>query len=171
VGETADRCAEEEIVTTHLNIQAFMEVFGLILLVVCTFVGAGLVTGGALLIRRFVLQASRMHAVHFVTSHSLIILTLMALGWEGFLIPPGFYDDVCWPYLFVPGFHLYWIGGQIAQTFSPSLFKMFSSHEASMIGIVIIPGLTGLILGGLQWYILGYLFQKFSKHLRLAGQP
>jgi hypothetical protein len=40
-----------------------------------------------------------------------------------------------------------------------------------MIGIVIIPGLTGLILGGLQWYILGYLFQKFSKHLRLAGQP
>ena len=37
-----------------------------------------------------------------------------------------------------------------------------------MIGIVIIPGLAGLILGALQWYLLGYLYLKISKNLRLS---
>ena len=143
-----------------------MNIFALIVLIIIGFVGAGLVIAGALLIRRFFSTDSRLLPRHFVISHSLIILTFMALAPTGIFYGPEPVDDIYGLYLLAPGIHLFWLGEQISWVCSPGLFKMFSNHEASMIGIVIIPGLTGLILGGIQWFLLGCLFQKLSKHSR-----
>ena len=143
-----------------------MHVFALIVAIICGFVGAGLVIAGALLIRRYFSSESRLRPLYFVISHSLIISTFVALAPTGIFYPSAPFDDIYPLYFLVPGIHLFWLGEQISGACSQALFKMFSNHEASIIGIVIIPGVTGLILGGFQWYLLGCLYQKMSKNLR-----
>jgi hypothetical protein len=159
MGEAAGDRAEK-IVTHSRSPMVLMDFFALAVAIICALVGAGIVISGALLIRRISSNNSVLLPRHLVISHSLTISMFMVLGLTGISIPSEPFDDICGLYFLVPGIHILFVGGKIAVACSPTFFKMFSNHEASMIGIVIIPGMTGLILGGLQWYLLGYLFQN-----------
>ena len=66
------------------------------------------------------------------------------------------YGDVFVPYLLVPGAHIShaasaWFG----RVPFPWLLGHMESFPASVICVVVGPGLVGLLSGGVQWYLLG----------------
>ena len=69
------------------------------------------------------------------------------------------------PYLLVPGAHIHhpasmWFG----QVVFLRLLAHMESFPASVLCVVIGPGLVGLVAGGTQWYIIGAVWE------RLAGE-
>jgi len=70
------------------------------------------------------------------------------------------FDDVYWIFILVPGVHIYQLGRLIGFAVAPSLEPVTSFHTASIFALVIIPGVIGVLLGSLQWYLIGRLWQK-----------
>jgi hypothetical protein len=106
-----------------------------------------------------------------VLGHSALILLAMALYPTGIFIADEIgFDDIYGAYLFVPGVHIYFaVGNLIVEPVAPLLFRFFSSHVASVFGIVILPGVLGGIVGGVQWYLLGRGFKYLrSRRPRVA---
>lgn len=87
----------------------------------------------------------------------------MALYPTEIFVPAIPYDDVYLIYLLFPGFHIYIIAGQLSNQLFPWLLTKMSSHAASVLCIVFIPGIIGIILGGLQWYFIGKLILAFRE--------
>jgi len=107
-----------------------------------------------------------------VALHTAILLPIIALYPTGIFTPDIPYDDVYMAYFLIPGFHIYWPGILLAQAVKPLLNHALSAHLASIIGIVLIPGFTGLILGGIQWYLIGWILtkKKNCQHAPPAGR-
>lgn len=87
--------------------------------------------------------------------HASIIAAAMALFPAGLFIPAAPYDDVYLIYIFVPGIHIFWIGIYLSHSLFPWLRAIMSPSAASILCIIFIPGLVGIIVGGLQWYFIG----------------
>jgi hypothetical protein len=71
------------------------------------------------------------------------------------------YDDVYIIYFFVPGVHIWLIAGQISNL----CFSLASNKDVTLCSIgslhVFIPGVIGIIVGGLQWHIIGKIILLF----------
>jgi hypothetical protein len=140
----------------------FEELFDLI-----AFALAFLLVGGLPIIvmarflrrRRFAKHLS--FPVALVMVHSAVILFCIALYPTDIFVPDIPFDDVYIPFLFFPGILVYWIGQQAADLVWPWLQGEMSFHSASIMCIIFIPGLVGLVFGGVQWYFIGLLIKRF----------
>jgi hypothetical protein len=90
-----------------------------------------------------------------VVVHTLIILAAMALYPTEIFIPAPPFDDIYSIYFLVPGLHIMLIGMQVSHLLFPWLLTLMSHYAASILCIVFIPGVVGIILGGVQWYFIG----------------
>lgn len=99
--------------------------------------------------------------------HTLIILISMALFPTYVFTPDPPFDDVYIIYVLVPGLHIYMIGVQLSHQLFPWLLTKMSHYAASLICIVFIPGVVGIIIGGLQWYIIGKIILLFRGQTKL----
>lgn len=92
--------------------------------------------------------------IRFAALHTALISGLTATYPTGlFTLVP--YDDVFVAYVAVPGFHIYVPSAMFAHSLWPWLQTVLPYRSASLTCIVFIPGTLGLILGGIQWYMIG----------------
>lgn len=147
---------------------------GLIASAIFTGIGAIPVIGLGLALRRWILRRASL-PVALAVSHALIVIVSIALYrvdifWAG---PPV--DDVYVPFAFVPGFpvHLlgYMLGGWVDHAFRSDLLTMMSFNTFSILTLVIIPGVVCLLLGTLQWYLLGRLWLRLRPKIDLSQWP
>ncbi len=99
--------------------------------------------------------------IKLVVIHTTIIFVAIALYPTGIFIPKTPYDDVYIIYLLVPGIHIFMIGVTLSQQLWPWLLTKMSHYTASVICIVFIPGIVGIIVGGLQWFVIGKIIILF----------
>jgi hypothetical protein len=128
-------------------------------LVLIAAVGACLVIGLAQALRLSPRLARLPTGPLLAVSHTAIVCGWLALA--PFYIAAeraadSPYGDVFVPYLLVPGVHIYhpasvWFGRVAFQW----LLARMESFPASVLCVVVGPGLVGLLAGGLQWYLLG----------------
>jgi hypothetical protein len=144
-----------------------MQLFGFLLFVVIFVVAQAIIVWLASLVRRRVFRDISL-AGALAISHAAIVLGCAALYPTGFFTPLGA-DDIYGSYLFVPGAHILWLGQKVALALWPKLQTMMSYHSASLICIVAIPGVVCLVLGTLQWYLIGLLWR--SKYANHSVQP
>ncbi len=85
----------------------------------------------------------------------------MALYPTDIFISDAPFDDVYTIYVFVPGIHIYLVGGQLSLQLFPWLLTKMSHYAASVLCIVFIPGVIGIIIGGFQWFIIGKIIVLF----------
>lgn len=97
-----------------------------------------------------------------VCSHSLIILLFL-------LLAPIFivwiwgspYGDIYLPYFLVPGGHIYHVTGLVFnQPFFLWLLGFMEPFPASVVCVIVGPGFLGLIIGNLQWYLIGFVWDR-----------
>jgi len=141
-------------------------------LLVIAFFGAFLVVGLAQLIRQSPRFARLPTGLLLALSHTLIMCGWLALSplyiaAERAIDSP--YGDVFVPYLLVPGFHIYnpasvWFG----RVAFPWLLGHMESFPASVICVVIGPGVVGAVAGGLQWYIVGVGWERLLSRLAIS---
>jgi hypothetical protein len=99
--------------------------------------------------------------IKLVVVHTFIILVAMALYPTDIFIPDAPYDDIYTIYVFVPGIHIYMIGVKLSHQLFPWLLTKMSHYSASVLCIVFIPGVIGIIVGGLQWFVIGKIIVLF----------
>jgi hypothetical protein len=137
-----------------------MAIFEFIVFAALAVIGAIPVIFFGQVLRRWVLRRVSL-AASLAVSHAVIVAVSIAF----YPIPifwgksPEF-DDVYWIFLFVPGMHIYQLGRYIAYAIAHSLEAIMSFHLASLFVLVIIPGIVCLLIGTLQWYLLGRLWQR-----------
>jgi hypothetical protein len=115
-------------------------------------------------------------------SHTLIVcgwLVLCPLYIAAERAADSPYGDVFVPYLLVPGAHIYrpaseWFG----RVAFPWLVGRMESFPASVICVVVGPWLVGLLVGGVQWYLLGAVWDRLvgrrgqkNGHSRFPSEP
>jgi hypothetical protein len=107
--------------------------------------------------------------IRFAALHTALISGLTAIYPTGlFTLPP--YDDVFVAYMAVPGFHIYIPCAMFAYSLWPWLQTVLSYRSASLTCIIFIPGTLGLILGGIQWYMIGQAVVWYRRRReRLVG--
>jgi hypothetical protein len=67
------------------------------------------------------------------------------------------------PYLLVPGIHIYQPANALfGRAVFPWLLGRMESFPASVISVVVGPGLVGLFVGGVQWYLLGAAWERLA---------
>lgn len=101
-------------------------------------------------------------AAKLLIIHSAVILVVIGMYPTGIFTPDFPFDDIYLIYFFVPGIHIYWLGGQLVAMLKPFLLSIYSRHMASIVGVVLIPGVVGLILGGVQWYLIGIIITRLA---------
>jgi hypothetical protein len=130
-----------------------------VILLLIAAVGVAQVVGLARLLRLSPRLARQPTGLLLAVSHSLIMCGWLALS--PFYIAAEWasespYGDVFVPYLLVPGTHIYHPASVwFEQVAFPWLLGHMESFPASVICVIIGPGLVGLVAGGLQWYALG----------------
>lgn len=71
------------------------------------------------------------------------------------------YGDVYGPYLLVPGIHITWPANMV---FGGSVFhwllRYMESFPASVICVIVGPGLVGVAAGAVQWWVLGTAWDR-----------
>ncbi|HEX8248059.1 MAG TPA: hypothetical protein VF599_07800 [Pyrinomonadaceae bacterium] len=100
--------------------------------------------------------------------HGLIISAAMALYPTGVFIPGMPYDDVYIIYVLVPGIHILMIAMLLSHQLFPWLLMIMSPRAASVLCVVFIPGLVGIIVGGLQWYFIGKIILLFRRRREIG---
>jgi hypothetical protein len=133
------------------------------MLTVPPLAGGALVWGLAYMFRwRFPRMAL---PIAFASSHTALLLLAVALFPTEIFIPNIPFDDLYTAYFCIPGTHILLIGLSISKASSSFLFAHLPSHWASITGIVFVPGIVGMVLGGLQWYAMGNVVQHFTRHI------
>jgi hypothetical protein len=134
----------------------------LCLLTVAGFGAAGVVllALGLHLIPRY---RNRSSGALLAASHTLIVLLFLLLAPLCIAAEWGSpYGDIYGPYLLVPGIHIYHPAGLLfGEVVFPWLLGYMKSFPASVICVVVGPGLIALFVGGLQWYILGAIWDRW----------
>lgn len=75
------------------------------------------------------------------------------------------YGDVYPLYLLVPGLHIYHPSGIFfGNVVFPQLLGVMDSFPASVLCVVVGPGVVGMLVGGLQWYVLGVAWDRLNRH-------
>jgi hypothetical protein len=75
------------------------------------------------------------------------------------------YGDLYPPYLLVPGLHIYHPSSSFfGDVVFPQLLGIMDSFPASVLCVVVGPGLVGMLVGGLQWYVLGVVWDRLNRH-------
>lgn len=129
-------------------------------------VGAVMVISLAQLLRRSPRLARRPTGLLLAVSHTLIMC-----GWLVYspfyiaaeLAVESPYGDMFVPYLMVPGVHIYYPASEwLARVIFPWLLRYLESFPASVICVIIVPGLVGLVVGSLQWYGIGVAWDWLS---------
>jgi len=132
-------------------------------------IGATAVIAGALLLLRF----EPLRRVSFpwllVIVHSAILMVCMALYPTEVFSPDIPFDDVYTAYYFVPGPCIYLLGFRVAHLLWPWIQTVLSYHTGSIVCMVLIPGVVGLLGGAAQWYVIGWLLQRFGLTMRLSA--
>jgi hypothetical protein len=71
------------------------------------------------------------------------------------------YGDVYPPYLLVPGIHITY---PVDQVFGGPVFRWLLGHmeafPASVLCVIVGPGLVGVAAGGLQWWAIGLAWDR-----------
>lgn len=118
----------------------------------------------AVLLRRRILPKSSL-PVALAASHAIIVIVSIALYWVPIFWERPPFDDMYVPFILVPGAHIYffghWLGFHLTDASRPQLLSMMSSYDLSVLALVIIPGAVCLLLGTLQWYLLGHFWNAY----------
>jgi hypothetical protein len=122
-----------------------------------------------LMLRWYVIRRASLAAA-LAVSHAIITaidiaLYLTPIFWSNI---HGF-DDIYWIFMFIPGVHIYQLGRLIAYSIAPHLDATMSYHSASIMILVIIPGIICLLLGTLQWYLIGRVCQWLWHGIRASA--
>jgi hypothetical protein len=138
-----------------------------LLIISLPIVGAFLVIGGATIFNNLQWITIRSLAWRLVLSHTLLLLIFVLLA-PYFLVADwgSPFGDLYLPYLIVPGFHVYSLAAFVPEYFFSTLMEMTASYPASVICIIFIPAYTGLLTGGLQWFLIGYFYEKIWRFYR-----
>ncbi len=129
--------------------------------------GAGLVVGLTCFLRLLPGVVCWHTGPLLAISHTLIVCVWLAISPLYIAAERKFgsdYGDVFVPYMLVPGVHIYhpanlWFG-QIAF---PRWLGHMESFPASVICVIIGPALVGSVAGGLQWYIIGAIWERWAR--------
>jgi hypothetical protein len=122
--------------------------------------GAPLVIGLAVFFRS-VLPKNGIFSLplRLVFAQAIIISICMALWRMGIFFNGA---DCFPPYFFVPGAFIYAMTEVlIVGPLNDPLFARFPYQLANVLLLVVIPGLVGMILSGVQWYFFGWLYLKY----------
>jgi hypothetical protein len=95
--------------------------------------------------------------VSLVFSHTALLLLCVALYPTGMFVADIPFDDLYLAYFLFPGTHISFLADKLVEPLSAFLFAHLSSHDASVAGVILLPGFIGLAVGGLQWYFIGRL--------------
>ncbi|MEI8289603.1 MAG: hypothetical protein WCH99_09020 [Verrucomicrobiota bacterium] len=126
-------------------------------------IGGVFVVGFGLMLRRWILRRASL-PVLLAVSHAVIVVTSITLyPTYIFCVAPPF-DDMYWAFMLVPGIHIYWLGYWLGGCVDHYL-------HSSLIVLLIIPGIVCLILGTLQWYLLGHLWQRLRPNPQYGVRP
>jgi hypothetical protein len=141
---------------------------GIIVFALIPLLGAAVICGLAYFLRRRFSDLTLPLAL--VISHSALLLLCVALYPTGIFTADIPFDDLYFAYFLFPGTHIdFAVGKFIIEPLTPVAFRLMSPRLASLVGIVFLPGLLGLFLGGLQWYFIGRGVNWLrSRRLRLA---
>lgn len=77
------------------------------------------------------------------------------------------FGDVYPPYLIVPGIHILWATAEMGRWCGLHLNGLFEPYTVSVISVVIVPGVAGIILGAVQWYVIGSVADYFGGRMSL----
>jgi hypothetical protein len=138
-------------------------------------VGVVMIVGLARLLRETRRLSRRSTGILLAVSHTLIVcgwLAVAPLYIAAERAENSPYGDVFVPYLLVPGAHIYhpasvWFG----RVAFPWLLGRMDSFPASVICVVVGPGLVGLLAGGVQWYLLGAGWDRVVGRRALPEPP
>jgi hypothetical protein len=124
--------------------------------------GALLVVGVALTFRVIPVFRNTKISKLFLLSHSLIVVAFILLSEPITAVSKETtYGDLYWPYLIVPGFHIYWPLKCLIDVWLPPILRMHGVAErtVSFNTVVLMPGVGGAIVGGTLWYLIGRFFE------------
>lgn len=131
------------------------------------FLMSGMATLAAVLSAVWVLELAPRtarwgHGTRLAVTHTGLMLVAMGVAplwiravWDS----P--YGDVYLPYLGVPGLHIYHPANVFfGDTVFPWLLGFMEPFPASVLTVVVGPGLVGLLVGGGQWYLVGVAWDR-----------
>jgi hypothetical protein len=101
-------------------------------------------------------------APRLAAAHTVAVLGLMALAPVYIRLTWGSpYGDVYVPYLLAPGIHISYPADRL---FDGPVFQWLlgymESFPASVLCVIVGPGLVGVVAGGLQWFVLGAVWDR-----------
>jgi hypothetical protein len=106
---------------------------------------------------------------HLAAAHTVLMLGPMALAPLWVLADPDpMYGDLYPPFFVVPGLHIHFAACRLFDPVFPWLLGFMEPFPASILCIVVGPGLVGMIAGGLQWFLIGAAWDRID---RLLPQP
>ena len=129
------------------------------------------VANAALVMQAFPRLTRRGTGLHLAATHTLLLLAAMAVApLLIFVMWDSPYGDVYLPYFVVPGLHINipanrFFGGVAF----PWLLGFMGSFPASILCLIVGPGLVGLLVGGVQWYLIGAAWDRVGRLLPRAG--
>jgi len=127
--------------------------------VLLTGIGGIVVLLTARLLRQFNWASKLSPGLLFAISHTLLLLGLLAFApfyfWHSAGSP---YGDVYPLFSCLPGYHISWFAGELGDLITPWAFGVFHRPAATVFLLVLLPGLVGIVTGGVQWWVIGWFF-------------
>jgi hypothetical protein len=141
----------------------------LVMFVASQVIGVIAVVYSGYLLRKFLFRRMSL-AVSLAISNAIIIIVSMALYPTSIFVSDIPDDDIYLPYYFVPGFLICVLGAGIGDDLGPWLVTKMSNYQAAAMAVAIIPGIVCILLGSLQWCLIGLLSQWLSPN-KLKPMP
>jgi hypothetical protein len=90
-----------------------------------------------------------------VGAHTAVLagVAFAAVSW-GWLTLPPFFDDVFVPYLIISGPLAFFPSCVIGARSFQILLHVMTPAQASIMAIIIVPGVSNALIGGFQWYFI-----------------
>lgn len=142
-------------------------------LVMIALAGAGGVVSLAALLSLSSRVARWGSGARLAAAHSLTIIGFLVVAplyvWATWGSP---YGDVYVPYLLVPGIHIYHPANRLfaAEVFH-WLLRYMDALPASILYVIVGPGLVGVVVGGLQWWLIGTAWDRLSRSQLKTHSP
>jgi hypothetical protein len=96
-----------------------------------------------------------------LASHTGIVTALMAYSPISIRANWGSpYGDVYGPFLLVPGFPVYYPAARLSDPAFAPLLRHMESFPASVITVIVLPGLLSILLGGVIWFTAGIIWGR-----------
>jgi hypothetical protein len=95
-------------------------------------------------------------------SHTILLVICVALAPTGIFFAEPPFDDVYFGYFLYPGIHIYLLSGPVVEVLNPFLYGL--DWWGAVLAGLVVPGLIGIIVGGIQWYLIGKLIECLRKN-------